>query len=115
IGVGFGEGGVSGAKPPWPAYAAAESVSGTPNARTRRRRLLRRTLRVPVSPKKQVGRRSPAPQELRNALSPSHRVCDSKRMDERSRVELPPGVGDRYEVYVNGRRQETGQDFDRIG
>jgi hypothetical protein len=36
-------------------------------------------------------------------------------MDERSRVELPPGVGDRYEVYVNGVRQEPGQDFDRIG
>jgi hypothetical protein len=36
-------------------------------------------------------------------------------MDERSRVELPPGVGDRYEVYVNGVRQEPGTDFDRIG
>ena len=36
-------------------------------------------------------------------------------MDERSRVELPQGVGDRYEVYVNGVRQEPGQDFDRIG
>ena len=33
----------------------------------------------------------------------------------RSRVELPPGVGDRYEVYVNGVRQEPGRDFDRIG
>jgi len=30
-------------------------------------------------------------------------------------VELPPGVGDRYEVYVNGVRQEPGRDFDRIG
>ena len=36
-------------------------------------------------------------------------------MDERSRVQLPPGVGDRYEVYVNGVRQEPGRDFDRIG
>jgi hypothetical protein len=36
-------------------------------------------------------------------------------MDERSRVELPAGVGDRYEVYVNGVRQEAGRDFDRIG
>jgi hypothetical protein len=36
-------------------------------------------------------------------------------VDERSRVELPPGVGDRYEVYVNGVRQEPGRDFDRIG
>jgi hypothetical protein len=36
-------------------------------------------------------------------------------MEERSRVELPPGVGDRYEVYVNGVRQEPGRDFDRIG
>jgi hypothetical protein len=36
-------------------------------------------------------------------------------MDERSRVELPAGVGDRYEVYVNGVRQEPGRDFDRIG
>jgi hypothetical protein len=30
-------------------------------------------------------------------------------------VQLPAGVGDRYEVYVNGVRQEPGQDFDRIG
>ena len=30
-------------------------------------------------------------------------------------MELPPGVGDRYEVYVNGVRQEPGRDFDRIG
>jgi hypothetical protein len=34
---------------------------------------------------------------------------------ERSRVQLPPGVGDRYEVYVNGVPQEVGRDFDRIG
>jgi hypothetical protein len=32
-----------------------------------------------------------------------------------SRVRLPTGVGDRYEVYVNGVRQEAGRDFDRIG
>jgi hypothetical protein len=38
-----------------------------------------------------------------------------RAVDERSRVELPPGVGDDYEVYVNGVRQELGRDFDRIG
>jgi hypothetical protein len=32
-----------------------------------------------------------------------------------SRVELPPGVSDRYQVYVNGVLQEAGRDFDRIG
>ena len=32
-----------------------------------------------------------------------------------SRVQLPPAVGDRYEVYVNGVRQEPGRDFDRLG
>jgi hypothetical protein len=36
-------------------------------------------------------------------------------VDERSRVELPVGIGDRYEVYINGVRQEPGRDFDRIG
>jgi hypothetical protein len=36
-------------------------------------------------------------------------------VEERSRVQLPPGVGDRYEVYVNGVRQEPGRDFDRLG
>ena len=36
-------------------------------------------------------------------------------MEERSRVELPAAVGDRYEVYVNGVKQEPGRDFDRIG
>jgi len=33
---------------------------------------------------------------------------------EASRVRLPAAVGDRYEVYVNGIRQEPGRDFDRI-
>jgi hypothetical protein len=32
-----------------------------------------------------------------------------------SRVHLPSGVGDSYEVYVNGIRQEPGRDFDRLG
>ena len=36
-------------------------------------------------------------------------------MEERSRVQLPPGVGESYEVYVNGVRQEPGRDFDRLG
>ena len=30
-------------------------------------------------------------------------------------MELPPGVGLGYEVYVNGVRQKPGQDYDRIG
>jgi hypothetical protein len=30
-------------------------------------------------------------------------------------VQLPPGVGDRYEVYVNGVPQQPGRDFDRVG
>jgi len=34
---------------------------------------------------------------------------------ESSRVQLPPGIGDSYEVYVNGVRQEAGRDFDRLG
>ena len=34
---------------------------------------------------------------------------------EASRIRLPTAVGDRYEVYVNGVRQEPGQDFDRLG
>ena len=36
-------------------------------------------------------------------------------MEGNSRVQLPPGVEDRYEVYVNGVRQEPGRDFDRLG
>ena len=36
-------------------------------------------------------------------------------MEGRSRVELPPGIGDSYQVYVNGVRQEAGRDFDRLG
>jgi hypothetical protein len=32
-----------------------------------------------------------------------------------SRIHLPLGVGDSYEVYVNGVRQELGRDFDRLG
>lgn len=36
-------------------------------------------------------------------------------MEGHSRIDLPPGVGESYEVYVNGVRQEPGLDFDRIG
>ena len=32
-----------------------------------------------------------------------------------SRVGLPPGVGNRYEVFLNGVRQEEGRDFVRRG
>jgi hypothetical protein len=32
-----------------------------------------------------------------------------------SRVDLPPGVGPEYQVYVNGVPQQPGRDFDRIG
>jgi hypothetical protein len=34
---------------------------------------------------------------------------------ETSQVDLPPGVGDDFEVYVNGVRQQPGVDFRRIG
>ena len=30
-------------------------------------------------------------------------------------MQLPTGVGDDYEVFVNGIKQEPGRDFDRIG
>ena len=36
-------------------------------------------------------------------------------MEGHSRINLPTGVGDSYEVYVNGVRQEPGRDFDRLG
>ena len=36
-------------------------------------------------------------------------------MEALTRVELPAGVGESYEVYVNGVRQEPGRDFDCIG
>lgn len=36
-------------------------------------------------------------------------------MSERTRVELPPGVGDGFEVYLNGVRQWEGRDFRREG
>ena len=36
-------------------------------------------------------------------------------MEGQSRIHLPPGVGDSYQVYVNGVLQEPGRDFDRVG
>jgi hypothetical protein len=36
-------------------------------------------------------------------------------VEQSARVQLPAGIGDRYEVYVNGVRQEPGRDFDRLG
>ena len=36
-------------------------------------------------------------------------------MPERTRVKLPAGVGEPFEVYVNGVRQQAGRDFEREG
>jgi hypothetical protein len=36
-------------------------------------------------------------------------------VEGQSRVHLPPGVGDSYQVYVNGILQVPGSDFDRLG
>ena len=36
-------------------------------------------------------------------------------MEGQSRIHLPRGVGDSYQVYVNGVLQEPGRDFDRVG
>ena len=36
-------------------------------------------------------------------------------MTEESRVELPPHVGDSFQVYLNGILQEEGRDFRREG
>jgi hypothetical protein len=36
-------------------------------------------------------------------------------MAERTRVQLPAGVGERFEVFVNGVVQRPGQDFRREG
>jgi hypothetical protein len=36
-------------------------------------------------------------------------------VEGQSRIHLPPGVGDSYQVYVNGVLQEPGRDFDRVG
>jgi hypothetical protein len=36
-------------------------------------------------------------------------------MPERTRVQLPPGVGERFEVFVNGVAQQPGRDFRREG
>jgi hypothetical protein len=37
------------------------------------------------------------------------------RVAERTRVQLPAGVGDEFEVYVNGIAQREGNDFRREG
>ena len=37
------------------------------------------------------------------------------RVAERTRVQLPAGVGDQFEVYVNGIPQRKGSDFRREG
>ena len=36
-------------------------------------------------------------------------------MEGRTRVELPAGLGDDFEVYLNGVRQQPGRDFRRDG
>jgi hypothetical protein len=36
-------------------------------------------------------------------------------VEGQSRIHLPRGVGDSYQVYVNGVLQEPGRDFDRVG
>ena len=36
-------------------------------------------------------------------------------MPERTRVQLPAGIAESFEVFVNGVRQEPGRDFRRTG
>jgi hypothetical protein len=36
-------------------------------------------------------------------------------MQGRTRVELPAGLGEEFEVYINGIRQQSGKDFRRDG
>lgn len=36
-------------------------------------------------------------------------------MEARSHVELPPEVGDAFEVFVNGVPQSPGADYDQVG
>jgi hypothetical protein len=36
-------------------------------------------------------------------------------LSERTRVQLPSGLGDDFEVFLNGVRQEPGKDFRREG
>jgi len=36
-------------------------------------------------------------------------------VEARSQVELPPDVGDDFEVYVNGVAQRRGTDFEQVG
>ena len=37
------------------------------------------------------------------------------RVPERTRVQLPAGLGGQYEVFLNGVRQQEGKDFQREG
>jgi len=37
------------------------------------------------------------------------------RVPEETRVQLPAGLGEQYEVFVNGVRQQEGKDFRREG
>jgi hypothetical protein len=37
------------------------------------------------------------------------------RVPERTRVQLPAGLGGQYEVFLNGVRQQEGKDFRREG
>ena len=36
-------------------------------------------------------------------------------MDQRTRVQLPAGLGEQFDVYINGIRQQPGKDFRREG
>jgi len=36
-------------------------------------------------------------------------------MAQRTRVQLPAGLGEQFEVYINGIRQQPGEDFRREG
>jgi hypothetical protein len=36
-------------------------------------------------------------------------------VEARSQVELPPEVGDSFDVFVNGIAQQRGADFDQVG
>src|SRR4029079_2857427 len=81
----FGEAGDGGASPPLPARAAAAATSAS-KATQKRTRTKRRTGGV-----------------ILRAVTP------------RTRVQLPDGVGESFEVFVNGVVQQPGRDFRREG
>src|SRR5919204_2331215 len=106
-----GVAGACGATPPLPAAATPVTASASATLKTETRRP---TLRVWLR-RRHVARGTGIRRTSYLRDGPVQNRWHSMKPLERTRVQLPAGLGEEFEVFVNGVVQQPGRDFRREG